>query len=147
MKDEVEVAEALRFEPGQAVQRGADPNLHPLAQAGAGDVGPSDFRVPFGGLERDEAPLGGKSTGDPDRRVAAERADLHSLSRAGHSRQEVQHFAVRRGDVDRRQPRGLVRGEGRVQEVVLPDHDVSQVVVDGLPATLVRQRFGSPRLG
>src|ERR1039458_2082030 len=57
-------------------------------------------------LQRHQVSVGGQRTREPDRAVAAERADLKNPLRALRERQQMQKLALARGDLNRGQPRG-----------------------------------------
>ena len=74
------------------------------AKPGAGDVGARDLGACRVGFERDEPAVGGKAAREPDRAVAAERADLQDAARADRLREQHQQLALVGRDIDPRQP-------------------------------------------
>jgi hypothetical protein len=65
-----------------------------LGKSGAGDIGAGSFGIGRIDLERDEMSAGGKATREPNRAVAAKRADLQNLPRADGARQQHEELAL-----------------------------------------------------
>jgi hypothetical protein len=84
-------------------------------------------------LQRDQPPVRRQGAGQPDGRIAAEGADLQDSPRPDHLREEMEHLALRRRDVDRRQARRLISGEDRTQRRILPKQLVGDIIVDLRP--------------
>jgi hypothetical protein len=56
--------------------------------------------MPLLELEGHHAAVVGDAAREPDRRIAAERADLEHATRARHAGEQVQELARERGDLD-----------------------------------------------
>ena len=140
-EDEVEGA----VEGGQRVEGRAGDQLDPVGEAGAGDVRARHLGVPPLGLQGDEPAALGKGAGEPDRRVAAEGADLEDAAGARHAGEEVQELALQRRDVDRRQPRCRIGGERRREGRVVSDEELRQIAVHPLPVRLHRLALACDR--
>jgi hypothetical protein len=81
-EDQIERAAGLGGKGGQGVERATDAHLDDAGQTGTGDVGAGHLREAQLGLERDQPTAGRQRPPQPDRAVAAERADLEDRSRA-----------------------------------------------------------------
>jgi hypothetical protein len=109
--DEGQVERAL--EGGEGVERGPDPHVDQSVEPCAGDVGAGHLGVLGVDLAGHELPVCRQGAGEPDRRVAAQRADLEDPPGADRTGEQVQQLALGRRDVDRGQPGervGLERG-------------------------------------
>ena len=115
---EVERLGLLGGELRQRVERLADAQVDELGQARAGDVRGGELGVARVGLERDQATIRRQRARQPDRAVAAERADLEDRARADRAREQVQELALAGRDGDRRQAGGGVGRERRVEVAV-----------------------------
>ena len=83
------------------------------------------------GLDRHDPPVLGHSAREPDRRVAAERADFEYPPGARGPREQVQQLAVRGCDFDVGQSRRLLVGDRMIERGVSADEGVDQIAVDG----------------
>ena len=94
-------------------------------------------RVIGAALERDHAAPGRQGAREPDRRVAAERAQLEDRARAVDAREQLQQLALVGRDRDRRQARCFARGHRGVQGLVRGEQALDDVVVQRAPKLLV----------
>src|SRR4029077_13991348 len=120
-------------ELSQRVERLADADLHTIGETGARQIFASNGRMLLECLERDKAPAGREAAREPDRAVAAERADLEDALGAERAREEPEEFAVRGRNADRRQPGGVARLERRGERVVRLHQRLADITVDVLP--------------
>ncbi len=93
---EVERRGAFGGEQRQRVERGAHAHFDGVGKTGPRDVGAGQLGVARVGLERDDATVVAYGTRQPDRAVAAERADLEHRARADRASQQVQQLALGR---------------------------------------------------
>ena len=123
----------ITAQPGQCLQCGADDDLDPVGDSGAAHVLRGDLGVAGVVLESHHTALGSDSAGQTDRRVPGQRADLQSPACATDAGQQIQQARTLRGDLDRRQTRGLRVGEGSTQGRVLPEEQAVEQCVGGQP--------------
>ena len=81
-EDEIERADPLLGDARQGFQRRADAQAHLPGEARARDVVAGDLGVLGNRLERHDETVRRQGASEPDRRIAAERADLQHLARA-----------------------------------------------------------------
>ena len=128
---------ALGGEPRQGVECPPETKLDEVGETGAGDVGAGDRDVLRVGLERDQPATGGERTREPDRAVAAQRADLEDSPRTLDPCQEHQELALAGRDVVRRQLRLGIRPDGCIQGRIGLHEKICDVAVDRGPLLLI----------
>src|SRR5437762_1942457 len=74
-----------------------------LAKPGLRDIGLSHLGMLGIGLERDQSPTGRQGAGEPDRAVAAERADLENAARTLRPRHQMKQLPLAWRNRNRRQ--------------------------------------------
>ena len=84
-------------------------------------------------------PVRRKSPAQPDRAVATQRPELEDRPRPERPRQHLQELALRRGDLDRRQPGRLARPQRRVQRLIGRRQQPADVLIDLPPALLAHR--------
>ncbi|CAL1151125.1 unnamed protein product [Cladocopium goreaui] len=129
-EDQVERPGAFLLELGKRLDRPAHPDVDAVRDAGVGEVRPSDFGVTRVGFERRDTPVLGERSGEPDRAVAAEGADLEHAFRRDRAGQHLQQLALVRRDGDLRQPGFLAGGQGGVERGVVLREARAEIVID-----------------
>jgi hypothetical protein len=107
--------EPLGRERRQGVERVAHAHVHHAAQPRPGHVSAGDRGIRWIGFERDHAPALGQPAGEPDRAVAAERADLEHRARALQPGEQHEQLALSRRHLVRRQAGRSTGRERRVE--------------------------------
>jgi len=145
--DEDQIERFLQF----AHERGGgpDPDLDEVTEPRRRDVGAGDLRVQRIKLEGHDAAVGGQPPRQPDRAVAAERADLQHSPRVGHAYQQLEHPTLRRRDLDRRQASFNARRHGASKRAVLRYQLALDPVVYCVPPFLggIHDHHVSSRIG
>src|SRR6185437_12051683 len=134
--DDVEWLPAGLPQRGQRSERRPDTNFDLLLEPRPPQVLPRHLRVAGIELQRHDAPVRRQRAPHPDRAVAPERAELEHPPRSVDAQQQIQEAALAGGDRDLRQARPRARGEGLVQDRIVPDQHPLGEVVDGLPELL-----------
>jgi hypothetical protein len=135
--DEDEVEGRLPLQRRQRLQGRSDPDLDPLPHSRPLDAPAGDLRVLRLRLERDQPPIPGQRPRHQDRAVAAQRPELENLLRTGQPGQQLQQPALRRRDLNRRQPGLLGSFHRPPQRLVLLNDRLADEGVDGREGPLV----------
>ena len=109
-EDEVERPRALGAQRRQRFQRRPDAQVDQLGQPCPFEVGARHLGVMRVEFQRHDLAARRQRARQPDRRIAAERADLEDRSGAVHPDQQVEQLALRRRHVDGRQAMRVVVG-------------------------------------
>src|ERR1700722_13140563 len=127
---------ALVDQLSEALERSADSYFYEAGEAGPFGVRAGDLRVSRLELEGDQMAVIGERHGEPDRAVAAERADLENPSCPADPRDQVQQLGLRRRERDRGQAGGVTGLQRGLQRAVVSDQQVADEIVDFIPAPL-----------
>ena len=94
------------------------------------EVGGGDGRVRRVELEGDEPSALRQRTGEPDRAVAAQRAELEDAPRASHASEQVEKLPLGRAHLNGGESGGLGRAQGVLERGVLGHEQLLEVAID-----------------
>ena len=117
----------------QRFERRPEAQIDDRSQSGTFYVG-ARHRGMFGiGLERDQPAVGRQGSCQPDRAIAAERADFEDSARVLNARQNMQELALVWRNRDGRQAGRIARSQRRGEDRILADEQIADVIIDSQP--------------
>ena len=132
--DEDEVERRRAGHRGETVARRPDADIDPIRHPRTIEICARDAGVRLLDLQRHQLAVFGQRAREPDRRIAAERPDFEDAAGARDLREQEQHLALRRRNVDRRQAIGLVVRKRSGERVVIAEQFPGDIGIDGSPA-------------